>query len=51
MTVLLMDNTIRNDRRAIVSEVPANVKSNLNASKILINPEKMGIFNNTMGPL
>ena len=51
--IVLMDaTTVRTDRRVIGSEVPANIKANLNGSNIMgAQDKKGGIFNNTMGPL
>jgi len=51
-TILLMDSSLRTDRRAIVSEVPANIKANLSGNnQIIVGQDKKGLFNNTMGPL
>jgi hypothetical protein len=49
--IVLMDATVRNERRVIGSEVPGNIKPNLNGGNIMGTQEKKGIFNNTMGPL
>jgi hypothetical protein len=35
--IVLMDATARNERRVIGSEVPGNIKPNLNGSKVMGN--------------